>query len=62
MPNIEILRKLDHSAILDAIRSSNQMKIERETLRSVPVAGLRPLKRPRSNASQLATAQVISER
>jgi UDP-N-acetyl-D-mannosaminuronate dehydrogenase len=30
MPNIEILRKLSHSAILEAIKASNQMKIERE--------------------------------
>ena len=30
MPNIEILRKYDHSVILEAIRASNTMKIERE--------------------------------
>jgi hypothetical protein len=31
MPNIEILSKLQHSVVLEAIRASNQMKIERET-------------------------------
>jgi UDP-N-acetyl-D-mannosaminuronate dehydrogenase len=30
MPNIEILQKLEKSTILEAIRESNQMKIERE--------------------------------
>jgi UDP-N-acetyl-D-mannosaminuronate dehydrogenase len=30
MPNIEILRKFDGSVILDAIKMSNRMKIERE--------------------------------
>ena len=30
MPNIEILRKLDESVILEAIRTSNRMKIERD--------------------------------
>ena len=30
MPNIEILQKFDHSALLDAIQASNQMKLERE--------------------------------
>jgi UDP-N-acetyl-D-mannosaminuronate dehydrogenase len=31
MPNIEILRKFDQSVILDAIQTSNRMKIERES-------------------------------
>ena len=31
MPNIEILRKFDESVILEAIQTSNRMKIERET-------------------------------
>ncbi len=31
MPNIEILKKYDHSLILEAIQASNKMKIERET-------------------------------
>jgi len=30
MPNIEILKKYDHSLILEAIQASNRMKIERE--------------------------------
>ena len=38
MPNIEILRKFDRSTILDAIRSSNQTKIERETHQATDVA------------------------
>ena len=52
MPNIEILRKCDHSVILEAIRSSNQMKIEREARRVA-----RPLDRPKSGAKQLAEAK-----
>ncbi len=32
MPNIEILRKFTRSDILEAIRTSNQMKVEREAL------------------------------
>lgn len=35
MPNIEILRRFDASVILDAIRRSNLMKIEREAKRDV---------------------------
>lgn len=35
MPNIEILRKFDDSAILRAIQSSNQKKLERETSREL---------------------------
>lgn len=31
MPNIEILSKFQHSVVLEAIRASNQMKIDRET-------------------------------
>jgi UDP-N-acetyl-D-mannosaminuronate dehydrogenase len=36
MPNIELLRKRYHSSLLDAIRTSNSMKVERETSRRVP--------------------------
>jgi hypothetical protein len=35
MPNIEILRKFDESVILEAIRASNELKIEREARRRV---------------------------
>jgi hypothetical protein len=31
MPNIEILRKFTKSDLLDAIRASNELKIERES-------------------------------
>ena len=31
MPNIEILRKLDDSVLLRAIKHSNSMKVERES-------------------------------
>ena len=34
MPNIDILSKLDHSEILQAIQSSNEKKIKRDSLRS----------------------------
>jgi len=34
LPNIELLRRLDDSDILNAIRSSNQKKIEREARRT----------------------------
>ena len=37
MPNIEILSKFKRSDILDAIRSSNEMKLEREANRNVMV-------------------------
>ena len=36
MPNIEILRKFDQSVMLNAIQTSNRMKLERE-------AGPKPL-------------------
>jgi UDP-N-acetyl-D-mannosaminuronate dehydrogenase len=35
MPNIEILRQFDESVILEAIQTSNRMKIEREARSSV---------------------------
>lgn len=39
MPNIDILRKYDHSVILDAVKASNEMKIEREArIREMAVA------------------------
>ena len=31
MPNIDILRRFHQSAMLEAIRTSNEMKVERET-------------------------------
>jgi UDP-N-acetyl-D-mannosaminuronate dehydrogenase len=42
MPNIEILRTFDKSVILEAIQTSNRMKIEREVLEGavVPVGTL----------------------
>jgi len=40
MPNIEILRKLDDSIILGAIRSSNEMKVEREARRAEAAEGI----------------------
>jgi UDP-N-acetyl-D-mannosaminuronate dehydrogenase len=39
MPNIELLRQLDGSEILDAIQSSNKKKIEREAATSTPNDG-----------------------
>jgi UDP-N-acetyl-D-mannosaminuronate dehydrogenase len=39
IPNIEILSKFDHSAILKAIQSSNKMKIERDARNSAADAG-----------------------
>ncbi|HLH03514.1 MAG TPA: hypothetical protein VKX25_12135 [Bryobacteraceae bacterium] len=38
MPNIEILSKFGKSVLLDAIQCSNEMKVERETLRKNPAA------------------------
>jgi len=38
MPNIEILRKRYRSSLLEAIQASNDMKVERETTRSVAAA------------------------
>jgi UDP-N-acetyl-D-mannosaminuronate dehydrogenase len=35
MPNIEILRKFDSSALLDAIRNSNRMKVERDASKGI---------------------------
>lgn len=45
MPNIEILRKFDDSSLLEALRTSNQMKVARET-------------RMTSKVEELATAGV----
>ncbi|HLW53538.1 MAG TPA: hypothetical protein VKW06_11910 [Candidatus Angelobacter sp.] len=42
MPNIEILRRFDDSAILDAIRTSNRMKMKRERRLSSEVEGRVP--------------------
>lgn len=44
MPNIEILSKFDHSAMLEAIRSSNQKKIERDNRKAKTVRDLGPLR------------------
>ena len=61
MPNIEILRKFDRSVILEAIRASNQMKIEREARHGTAVASPRLLERTRSDADEVPEAQVISK-
>jgi UDP-N-acetyl-D-mannosaminuronate dehydrogenase len=53
MPNIEILRKFDPSDLLDAIRISNRMKIERDAHKHSTAENLRPLPRPRSESRQL---------
>lgn len=42
MPNIEILRKFEDSAVLEAIRTSNHMKIARETRISSKLEELTP--------------------
>lgn len=44
MPNIEILRKFQPSALLDAIQTSNRMKIEREAVRIAAGQDTPPLK------------------
>jgi hypothetical protein len=36
MPNIEILKQFTESDLLDAIRVSNQLKIEREAGKAAP--------------------------
>lgn len=38
MPNIEILTKFEKSVLLDAIQCSNEMKVERDTVRKNPAA------------------------
>jgi hypothetical protein len=43
MPNIEILRKFDHSVVLEAIRASNDIKIDRESRRGEVLAGQVPV-------------------
>ena len=43
MPNIEILAKCNYSVILDAIRASNEMKIERETQSEETLAANMPV-------------------
>jgi len=43
MPNIEILSKFDHSAILRAIRDSNKKKIERDALKESGVDKSKPV-------------------
>lgn len=61
MPNIEILRKFDRSLILEAIRSSNQMKIEREAHRSTVGASPHRLEQAQADNGHLAEAQTISK-
>jgi len=43
MPNIEILRKLDDSSILKAIKASNEAKIERESSKKLAEQNLKPV-------------------
>lgn len=43
MPNIEILRKFDDSAILKAIKASNQEKIQRESRKKLNEQNLKPV-------------------
>lgn len=62
MPNIEILRKLDHTLILEAIRASNQMKIEREAHRNAAAAIPPMLEQPQSGPKPLALAPAAPER
>ncbi len=53
MPNIEILRKFDHSVILDAIWASNRMKVEREAEKESTTHNVRPLQRSQRDTLQL---------
>ena len=53
MPNIEILRRFDHSVVLDAIRTSNRLKVERDARKGTATEELRPVQRPHSNSHQL---------
>jgi UDP-N-acetyl-D-mannosaminuronate dehydrogenase len=53
MPNIEILRRFDHSVVLDAIRISNRMKIERDARRGSTAEEMKPVQRPRTDSHQL---------
>jgi UDP-N-acetyl-D-mannosaminuronate dehydrogenase len=39
MPNIEILRQFDHAVMLEAIRESNRMKMDRDAAPKVPAVG-----------------------
>jgi UDP-N-acetyl-D-mannosaminuronate dehydrogenase len=43
MPNIEILRRLDDSTLLAAIKNSNTMKLEREARKAVAEQNLKPV-------------------
>jgi len=43
MPNIEILSKFDRSVVLEAIRSSNQMKIKRDSQKAEASEGLKAI-------------------
>jgi hypothetical protein len=43
MPNIEILRKLDDSTLLNAIKHSNEAKLDREARKTVAEQNLKPV-------------------
>ena len=43
MPNIEILRTLDDSTLLAAIKHSNEAKLDREARRAVTEQNLKPV-------------------
>jgi UDP-N-acetyl-D-mannosaminuronate dehydrogenase len=53
MPNIEILSKFDHSAMLKAIQASNLTKIERDTSKSPTARSARSSQEPRLAVREL---------
>jgi UDP-N-acetyl-D-mannosaminuronate dehydrogenase len=53
MPNIEILRKFDASVVLDAIRTSNRMKVERDTRKGSASKNLKPVQKPHAGSQSL---------
>jgi UDP-N-acetyl-D-mannosaminuronate dehydrogenase len=60
MPNIQILHKLGPSAILDSIRSSNQMKIERAS-RGSEVAKAQPASPSQNGAGESEAERAMSK-
>jgi UDP-N-acetyl-D-mannosaminuronate dehydrogenase len=56
MPNIEILSKFEHSVVLDAIRTSNLMKVERDSRKKLATEDLKPAKQPLANSQTLQPA------
>jgi hypothetical protein len=64
MPNVEILRSLNDTALLRAIRDSNQQKIERDRQmeKDPDVAGARCQKRSRSSRHELTHRQAWCRR